>query len=63
MIDHKENGFLARFQNVEDLANGIRYVLSPENNERLGKAAREKVLECYSEKIVAQQYIKVYEQI
>lgn len=63
MIDHKENGFLARFQNVEDLANGIRYVLSPENNERLGKAAREKVLECYSEKIVAQQYITVYEQI
>ena len=63
MIDHKENGFLARFQNVEDLANGIRYVLSPENNERLGKAAREKVLECYSEKIVAQQYIEVYEQI
>ena len=63
MIDHKENGFLARFQNVEDLANGIRYVLSPENNERLGKAAREKVLEFYSEKIVAQQYIKVYEQI
>ena len=63
MIDHKENGFLARFQNVEDLANGIRYVLSPENKERLGKAAREKVLECYSEKIVAQQYIEVYEQI
>ncbi len=63
MIDHKENGFLARFQNVEDLANGIRYVLSPENNERLGKAAREKVLECYSDKIVAQQYIEVYEQI
>ena len=63
MIDHKENGFLARFQNVEDLANGIRYVLSPENNERLGKAARAKVIECYSEKIVAQQYIKVYEQI
>jgi len=63
MIDHKENGFLARFQNVEDLANGIRYVLSPENNERLGKAARAKVIECYSEKIVAQQYIEVYEQI
>ena len=61
MIDHKENGFLARFQNVEDLANGIRYVLNPDNYERLGKAAREKVLERYSEKNVAQQYIEVYE--
>lgn len=61
MIDHKENGFLARFQNVEDLANGIRYVLNPDNHERLGKAAREKVLERYSEKNVAQQYIEVYE--
>jgi glycosyltransferase involved in cell wall biosynthesis len=61
MIDHKENGFLARFQNVEDLANGIRYVLNPDNHERLGKAAREKVLERYSEKSVAQQYIEVYE--
>ena len=63
MIDHKENGFLARYKNVEDLAEGIRYVLNPENHERLSKAAREKVMQQYSEKSVAQKYVAVYEQI
>ena len=63
MIDHKENGYLARFKSSQELAEGIRYVLNPENHERLSKAAREKVMQQYSEKSVAQKYVAVYEQI
>lgn len=60
MIDHKENGFLARYKNVDDLAEGIRYVLSPDNHERLSRQAREKVMQCYSEKNVAKKYMEIY---
>ena len=60
MIDHKENGYVARLKDAEDLAEGIRYVLSPENHEHLSKAAREKVMRCYSEESVAKRYVEVY---
>ena len=60
MIDHKENGYVARLKDAEDLAEGIRYVLSPENHEHLSKAAREKVMRCYSEESVAKRYVELY---
>ena len=60
MIDHKENGYVARLKDAADLAEGIRYVLDPAHHERLSKAARVKVLGCYSEESVAKQYKEVY---
>ena len=60
MIDHKENGYVARLKDAADLAEGIRYVLDPAHHERLSKAAREKVLGCYSEESVAKHYKEVY---
>lgn len=62
MIDHQVNGYVAEYRNANDLAQGIRYVLDKENNQRLALAARQKVEQCYSERAVAQQYIKIYNQ-
>lgn len=58
MIEHKENGYVARYKDAADLAEGIRYVL--DNSERLGKNAREKVMREYSEDVVAGKYIEIY---
>lgn len=58
MIDHKENGYVARYKDAGDLAAGIRYVL--DSHDQMGKAAREKVLREYSEKAVADRYIELY---
>lgn len=60
MIDHKINGYLARYKDSADLADGIRYVLSEENHERLAEASRKKIVECYSEEVVAARYIEIY---
>lgn len=60
MVDHKVNGYLAKYKDAEDLAEGIRYVLNEENHKRLSECARQKIIDCYSEKTVAEQYIKVY---
>ena len=59
MINHKENGYVARYKDATDLAEGIRMVL--DNREQWGAAAREKVLREYSEQSVAQRYIGLYE--
>lgn len=61
MVGHKQNGYLAKYKSSEDLASGIEWVLSNNANNLLGKAAREKVLQCYSEKVVAEKYIQLYQ--
>ena len=58
MIDHKQNGYVARYKDAADLAEGIRYVL--DNREELGRNAREKVMREYREEIVAKKYIEIY---
>ena len=60
MIDHKENGYVARYRDARDLADGIRYALAGENHARLSMAARDKVMRCYSEEAVAKQYLEEY---
>ena len=57
MIDHKENGYVARYKDAQDLAEGIRYVIAKENHARLSRAARNKVIRCYSEEAVANKYL------
>ena len=56
MIDHKENGYVARYCDAADLAEGIRYVLSHD----FRAAAHSKAAEAYNETHVAQEYIKLY---
>ena len=60
MIDHRENGYVARYKDAQDLAEGIRYVIAEENHCRLSMAAREKVMRCYSEEAVAKRYMAEY---
>jgi len=56
MIDHLENGYVARYRDANDLAAGIRYVLSHD----LRAAAHAKAAAAYSETQVAKDYIKLF---
>jgi glycosyltransferase involved in cell wall biosynthesis len=58
MIDHRVNGYVARYRDAADLAEGISYVLA--NRKELGEAARKKVAEAYSEESIARKYNEVY---
>lgn len=60
MIDHTVNGYVARYMDADSLACGIRYVTDVDRAPLLAMEARKKVLTCYSEKVVAEKYIKVY---
>ena len=57
MIDHLQNGYIAKYKDVTDLAEGIRYVLSHDMRE----AALHKAASAYGETHVAQKYITIYE--
>jgi glycosyltransferase involved in cell wall biosynthesis len=61
MIDHKINGYLAEYKSAKDLAEGILWCL--ENYDTLTVEALKKVERCYSEEVVAGQYIELYNKL
>ncbi len=63
MVDHHQNGYLATFKSSEDLAAGIQAILFSDREEALAVAARNKVLDNFSNEKVAAQYIDVYQSI
>jgi glycosyltransferase involved in cell wall biosynthesis len=60
IIDHKINGYLAKYKDAEDLATGIEWVLDNTEKSHLSEACIKKVQENYTESIVAGQYIDLY---
>lgn len=63
MIDHKLNGYVAEYKNAQDLAKGIYWVLNESNYSQLSLNASQKVKDCYSEEVVAEQYITLYDSL
>jgi glycosyltransferase involved in cell wall biosynthesis len=63
MIDHKINGYVAQYQNVNDLANGIAWVLDYTDQTKLSMACVEKVRNNFNAHVVAQKYVALYEKI
>ena len=58
IIDHQINGYLAKYRDSEDLAEGIVWCI--DNYSLLSTEARKKVENTYSEDVVAKQYIDLY---
>ena len=61
MIEHKINGYLAKENDIDDLANGIKWVL--ENSQTLSQNAINKVKENFKSNLVAKRYIAQYQNI
>jgi len=61
MIEHQENGYLAKPFEVEDLARGINWVL--EDTERYNQLcirARQKVEQQFTLELQAEKYLELY---
>ena len=63
MIEHKVNGYLAKEKDDADLAEGILWCLENNEDNRLGKAGREKVARSYTFDVVCRQYKALYESV
>ena len=63
MIDHEKSGYLAKYKSSEDLAKGIYWILFNADYQLLANNSRQKVLDNYSEKVVAEKYKKVYQSL
>ena len=63
LIDHKENGYLARELDSTDLSAGILWCLENNRDGHLSKNARRKVLENYTSEKVGEQYVSLYQSL
>jgi glycosyltransferase involved in cell wall biosynthesis len=63
MIEHKSTGYLATYKSSEDLAKGIYWTLFEADYQALANNSRQKVIDNYSEKVVAEKYKKVYQSL
>lgn len=63
MINHQQNGYLAEYKSAADLAKGIYWILTNPNYESLSKEACRKVVNNYSEGIIAKKYTDIYMKI
>jgi len=61
-IDHRQNGYVAEYRHAEDLAQGIRWILSEADYAKLSQNAVQKVMQNYSQQSVALKYLDVYHQ-
>jgi len=63
MVDHQYNGYLAEYKSSTDFAAGIRYVLDSSVAQLLAANARNKVLQNFTNEIVADKYIALYKSL
>ncbi|MPR35569.1 glycosyltransferase family 4 protein [Salmonirosea aquatica] len=63
MIDHRTNGFVAKYRSAESLAQGIAWVLDNDREGAVSNQARQKVLSTYTEQVVARQYNELYQSL
>lgn len=63
IIDHKENGYLAKPLDSNDLANGIAWIMNANKEVDLSLNARNKVLKEFDSNHIARQYIELYQSI
>lgn len=63
MIDHQQNGYLAKELDCEDMAHGIQWCIEHNANDALSMNARKKVMNNFTIDIVSKQYKQFYQLI
>jgi len=62
LIEHKNNGYLAKPFDTQDLADGIEWILDNEKYDELCFNARDKVMREFDNEVVAKKYIQLYKE-
>jgi len=64
-VEHKKNGYMAKYQDARDLINGVEYALSRSTAEleEMGRSARKVVLEKFTKRKMVENYINLYKSL
>ncbi|NGP75941.1 glycosyltransferase [Balneolaceae bacterium YR4-1] len=62
IVDHKVNGYKAKPYEIEDLKEGIVWILDNTEKYNLSGNAKNKIQSTFDSKVVARQYLKLYQE-
>lgn len=63
MVEHKHNGYLAEYRSSESFADGMEWMIKNNDRALLQRNARQTVIEKFSEEVVAEQHIALYQEL
>ncbi|MCC8096884.1 MAG: glycosyltransferase [Tannerellaceae bacterium] len=63
ILDHKKNGYLAKYKDTEDLAKGIKWGLENGSDPTVIEACIDKVNTHFSEKVITEKYLSLYKKL
>ena len=63
IVEHQQTGYLASAFDTSDLAAGIKWVLSTADYDDLCINSRIKAVNCFDSRVVAQQYMNIYQEV
>jgi glycosyltransferase involved in cell wall biosynthesis len=63
IVDHQQNGYLAKPFEIEDLAQGIAWVLEGDRRQTLAQSAREKAVRAFCVKLQADRYRTLFQNL
>ncbi|QWC97167.1 glycosyltransferase [Polynucleobacter paneuropaeus] len=62
IVEHRQTGWLSPAYDTKDLAKGIEWILTNPASQEISKASRDRAMKLFSEEVIGQQYIDVYQQ-
>ena len=60
MVKHEYNGYLAQYRSSESFADGMEWIIKHPDREKLNLQARQTVMEGFSETIIANKHLNLY---
>jgi glycosyltransferase involved in cell wall biosynthesis len=63
MVQHEYNGYLATYRSSESFTDGMEWVIKHPDKEKLQQQARQTIMDKFSEGIIANQHIQLYNEV
>ncbi|MBS1528005.1 MAG: glycosyltransferase [Bacteroidetes bacterium] len=63
MVKHEYNGYLAVYRSSESFADGMEWIISHPEKDKLQQQARQMVMDNFSEEVIAKKHIDLYNKL
>lgn len=63
IIDHKQNGYVAKYKDKSDLVEGIKFIINENRDNKLSNDARNKTTSQFDQEIIFEKYTSIYKDL
>lgn len=63
MVQHEYSGYLATYRSAESFTDGMEWIIKHPEKEKLNQQARQTIMDRFSEEVIAQKHIEVYQKL